>query len=133
MEHILNMCSISPAQLNVYPGLKGLKELLGSVPAWIHYEERERVEVRADLCHDCWSGFCASACVTVVRRAAQLPSHHVQAVMKARDQTVTQKNAVKVLHVLRKLTKKSVCRNIVRGCWESKLLMGRMACRWDFI
>lgn len=32
-------------QLNVYPGLKGLKELLGTVPAWIHYEERERVEV----------------------------------------------------------------------------------------
>lgn len=33
------------AQLNVYPGLKGLKEMLGTVPAWIHYEERERVEV----------------------------------------------------------------------------------------
>jgi hypothetical protein len=33
-------------QLNVYPGLKGLKEMLGTVPAWIHYEERERVEVR---------------------------------------------------------------------------------------
>lgn len=32
-------------QLNVYPGLKGLKEMLGTVPAWIHYEERERVEV----------------------------------------------------------------------------------------
>ena len=34
-------------QLNVYPGLKGLKEMLGAVPAWIHYEERERVEVTA--------------------------------------------------------------------------------------
>lgn len=33
-------------QLNVYPGLKGLKEMLGTVPAWIHYEERERVEVK---------------------------------------------------------------------------------------
>lgn len=33
-------------QLNVYPGLKGLKELLGTVPSWIHYEERERVDVR---------------------------------------------------------------------------------------
>ena len=34
-------------QLNVYPGLKGLKELLGHVPSWISYEEKERVEV----CH----------------------------------------------------------------------------------
>ena len=34
-------------QLNVYPGLKGLKELLGHVPSWISYEEKERVEVRA--------------------------------------------------------------------------------------
>lgn len=33
-------------QLNVYPGLKGLKELLGTVPSWVHYEERERVDVR---------------------------------------------------------------------------------------
>lgn len=33
-------------QLNVYPGLKGLKEMLGTVPSWIHYEERERVDVR---------------------------------------------------------------------------------------
>ena len=32
-------------QLNVYPGLKGLKELLGHVPSWISYEEKERVEV----------------------------------------------------------------------------------------
>ncbi len=35
------------AQLNVYPGLKGLKELLGDVPSWVSYEEKERVEVRA--------------------------------------------------------------------------------------
>ena len=34
-----------PAQLNVYPGLKGLKEMLGHVPSWISYEEKERVEV----------------------------------------------------------------------------------------
>jgi hypothetical protein len=34
------------AQLNVYPGLKGMKEILGTVPSWIQYEERERVEVR---------------------------------------------------------------------------------------
>lgn len=33
----------------MYPGLKGLKEMLGTVPAWIHYEERERVEVRPAL------------------------------------------------------------------------------------
>jgi hypothetical protein len=37
-------------QLNVYPGLKGLKEMLGTVPAWIHYEERERVEVNYSDC-----------------------------------------------------------------------------------
>ena len=42
-------------QLNVYPGLKGLKEMLGTVPAWIHYEERERVEVR---CHIVWQVAC---------------------------------------------------------------------------
>ena len=36
-------------QLNVYPGLKGLKELLGTVPSWAHYEERERVDVRPQL------------------------------------------------------------------------------------
>ena len=34
------------SQLNVYPGLKGLKELLGHVPSWVSYEEKERVEVR---------------------------------------------------------------------------------------
>ena len=34
-------------QLNVYPGLKGLKELLGHVPSWVSYEEKERVEVSA--------------------------------------------------------------------------------------
>ena len=37
--------SLCPVQLNVYPGLKGLKELLGTVPSWIHYEEKERVDV----------------------------------------------------------------------------------------
>ena len=40
-------------QLNVYPGLKGLKELLGTVPSWVHYEERERVDVRSTIC---WKG-----------------------------------------------------------------------------
>jgi hypothetical protein len=33
-------------QLNVYPGLKGLKLLVGEVPSWIHLEDREKVEVR---------------------------------------------------------------------------------------
>ena len=39
-------------QLNVYPGLKGLKEMLGTVPAWIHYEEKERVEVSQTVGHE---------------------------------------------------------------------------------
>ena len=33
-------------QLNLQPGSKGLKKLLGAVPSWITFQEREKVEVR---------------------------------------------------------------------------------------
>ena len=34
------------AQLNMTPGTKGLKKLLGAVPSWVTFQEREKVEVR---------------------------------------------------------------------------------------
>lgn len=52
-------------QLNVYPGLKGLKELLGHVPSWISYEEKERVEVRepGDNTRECSVAELSKPCV----------------------------------------------------------------------
>ena len=32
-------------QLNMTPGTKGLKKLLGTVPSWITFQEKEKVEV----------------------------------------------------------------------------------------
>ena len=34
------------AQLNMTPGTKGLKKLLGTVPSWVTFQEKEKVEVR---------------------------------------------------------------------------------------
>ena len=33
-------------QFNIQPGRKGMMELLGQVPSWITFQEKERVVVR---------------------------------------------------------------------------------------
>jgi len=52
-------------KLNVYPGLKGLKEMLGTVPAWIHYEERERVEWLNSVLQQMWPFYDPAICEAV--------------------------------------------------------------------
>lgn len=34
-----------PSQLRVNPGIKGLNYLLGSVPTWISFKDKEKAEV----------------------------------------------------------------------------------------
>ena len=65
------------AQLNVYPGLKGLKELLGEVPSWISYEEKERVEVR--VCQKPMSVFPMSKSNVLVSKQQFTSSHEASA------------------------------------------------------
>lgn len=52
-------------KLNVYPGLKGMKEILGTVPSWIQYEERERVEWLNSILQQTWPFYDPAICATV--------------------------------------------------------------------
>lgn len=52
-------------KLNVYPGLKGMKEILGSVPSWIHYEEKERVDWLNSILRQTWPFYDPAVCAAV--------------------------------------------------------------------
>jgi hypothetical protein len=37
-------------QLRLIPGRKGLRHVLGDVPSWVAFQDKEKVEVRRLLC-----------------------------------------------------------------------------------
>jgi len=95
---LTSLCAL--LQLNVYPGLKGLKELVGNVPAWIHYEERERVEVR---CFDCVLTFPERN--GIVPSTERLPLKHVHVCVSALGSGFTMHDEMLLIFRLLSLTR----------------------------
>ena len=63
--------ALAGAQLNLSPGQKGLTKLLGGVPSWVTFQDKEKVEVSHGP-SICWSLLlmrttCSLCCASVAK------------------------------------------------------------------